>query len=432
MRLKRHPALGTLLESIALSAARACAAEIDRRLRSDIEFRSYFEESLEPYPLQRLEAALTRFQDSRTGAHKESVRGVFDEEIEHFLDPRRDRERVLGNRGVVEQIVHNALGELLPGTVDRVIERFRLQESAASEEEFADVDVDRRSAVDGLSLDEGTPTEDAGSIDVEDFAWLIELHRLKTGRSLFSGRRPGPYAHLVLDEAQELSEIELAVLGHSVGTQGSITVAGDAAQQTGEGTEFRGWERTMQALGHGSASPVTLTTSYRCTRPIVEFGRAVLGSESGDEAPAIAKEGAPVSYSKLSTEMHAAIVLGDALNELLVREPSARVAIIAREDETALRLYEALRQHLPLRLVLDGRFPFRPGIDITAVPQIKGLEFDYVVIPDASNITYPANATARRMLHVASTRAIHQLWVLTTGRWSPLVPGPEKSAGAPA
>jgi DNA helicase IV len=119
--------------------------------------------------------------------------------------------------------------------------------------------------------------------------------------------------------------------------------------------------------------------------------------------------------------MHASIVLGDALSELLARESGAQVAVIAREHETAKRLYEALHQHLAVRLVLDGRFSFKPGIDITSVSQVKGLEFDYVVIPDASDEVYPTDHQSRRMLHVAGTRAIHQLWLLTSGSWSRLV-----------
>ena len=58
--------------------------------------------------------------------------------------------------------------------------------------------------------------------------------------------------------------------------------------------------------------------------------------------PTAAKEGAPVSRSKLSSEMHASIVLGEALSDLVSRENQAQVAIIAREDETAQRIYDAV------------------------------------------------------------------------------------------
>jgi DNA helicase IV len=73
------------------------------------------------------------------------------------------------------------------------------------------------------------------------------------------------------------------------------------------------------------------------------------------------------------------------------------------------------------RVVLDGDFSFAPGVDITDVESVKGLEFDYVVIPDASAATYSATDEARRRLHVAVTRASHQLWIAAVGTPSPLL-----------
>ena len=422
MRLKRHPALCALLPEIARDAARAAATEVDRELHAEGEFTSLFETSSKEFPLGRLEEARAAWIKRRPKDEHKNIRAVIREAIAKFLDPDRDREQIFGDRTLLERAVENANGDVSASTIDRLIERYLIQVSMTSEEEYAHVDARRRSTVDGLSLDAGTPTEDASSIDVEDFALLIELYRLKTGKPLAAGGTVEPYSHVVLDEAQELSEVELVVLGRTVATQGSVTVAGDSAQQIGQGSEFFGWDHSMDALGHGRAAPVTLTTSYRCTRPILDFGRAVLGRLAPDEVPTVVKEGAPISKSQMPNEMHAAILLGDALNELLTREPSAQVAIIAREDDTALRLHHSLRQQLPLRLVLDGRFTFEPGIDVTSVSQVKGLEFDYVIVPDASDLAYPDDPNSRRMLHVAATRAIHQLWVLTNGRWSALVP----------
>ena len=171
---------------------------------------------------------------------------------------------------------------------------------------------------------------------------------------------------------------------------------------------------------------MTLETSYRCTRPIVEFGHAVLGPLAPTQAPTATKGGAPISRSLFSSEMHASIVVAETLSDLLTREGSAQVAIIAREDQTAERLHASLRHQLPVRLVLDGSFSFKPGVDITSVPHVKGLEFDYVVIPDASDRTYPDDPASRRMLHVAATRAIHQLWILSQNDWSRLLPDEAK------
>ena len=64
----------------------------------------------------------------------------------------------------------------------------------------------------------------------------------------------------------------------------------------------------------------------------------------------------------------------------------------------------------PLRLVDDQNFAFAPGIDVVDVDQVKGLEFDYVVIIEANAFAYPDTPHHQRLLHVAATRAVHQLW----------------------
>ena len=58
---------------------------------------------------------------------------------------------------------------------------------------------------------------------------------------------------------------------------------------------------------------------------------------------------------------------------------------------------------------------------MTDVASVKGLEFDYVLVPDAGARAYPDEPEARRRLHVAVTRAAHQLWIASTGTPSPLL-----------
>ncbi|HPG28951.1 MAG TPA: ATP-binding domain-containing protein, partial [Myxococcota bacterium] len=80
------------------------------------------------------------------------------------------------------------------------------------------------------------------------------------------------------------------------------------------------------------------------------------------------------------------------------------------------------RAELPrLRRIRDGEFPFKAGIEVTEVTQAKGLEFDYVVALDVDAASYPDTPAARRLLHVAATRAVHQLWLMSVGTPSPLV-----------
>src|SRR5262249_38313621 len=97
------------------------------------------------------------------------------------------------------------------------------------------------------------------------------------------------------------------------------------------------------------------------------------------------------------------------------------VAVVCRVPSTARRLQVALRQRNLGRLVLDGEFLFRSGVNVTELDQVKGLEFDFVIVPDASPATYPDTPEARHGLYVAVTRTRHQLLLGAVAGQTPLI-----------
>ena len=91
--------------------------------------------------------------------------------------------------------------------------------------------------------------------------------------------------------------------------------------------------------------------------------------------------------------------------------------MICRSDVTARNFARTLGHGLTVRLALDGDFDFSPGVTITSVQEVKGLEFDCVVVPDAQASTYPPTPQSRRSLYVAVTRATHHLGLAAVGKW---------------
>ncbi len=75
-----------------------------------------------------------------------------------------------------------------------------------------------------------------------------------------------------------------------------------------------------------------------------------------------------------------------------------------------------------LRRVRAQDFAFRPGVEVTDVRQVKGLEFDYVVMLDVNASSYGRDDESRHLLHIGLTRAAYQLWILVTGEPSPILP----------
>ena len=426
-RFKRHPAVRAVLRDLLEELAVEMARELDGELRtSGLVHQVFTSPDARGITLRarmnRVERRLTR-RVSR--ARAKEIRAVLRRYRKRIGRVVTDRRRFFLDRALLRRAVELSGGELDASMVETVIVHTAAQLASSTEQEYGAVDPERLQALDARSIDEGTPAEVAGTIDVEDYALLFDLHRLKTGSLNTEKSRFPSYSHVVVDEAQDLAAVELAVLGGALREGASVTVAGDQAQQIDPAVVFDGWRSVLQALGVEWSQPIELQTSYRCPRPIAGYAHRILGHLAPPKRPESPRDGAPLLTRHVPNEGHAAIFLTEALQILAQREPQANVAVIARTPGSARRVHEALSQTLRVRLVLDGDFEFAPGIDVTDVGQVKGLEFDYVVIPDASTTHYQAEDEARRALHVAVTRAVYQLCVVSSGKASALLPTEE-------
>lgn len=274
-------------------------------------------------------------------------------------------------------------------------------------------------AIDGAELDE------RATLDVEDDTLFLLLWQHLRG-PIFKpgGKEPLVYEHVLVDEAQDLSPLELSVVVGCTSQARSLTLAGDVAQRLYMDNGFSGWSNALAELGLDHVAVEPLKLSYRSTAEIIEFSRAALGPLAPEEAPAATRHGAPVELFRFADLGEAVGFLSEALRDLMDAEPRASVAVIARHPEQADLVYQGLRRsEVPrLRRIAEQDFPFKPGTDVTDVRQVKGLEFDYVVLVEVSEATYGPDEEARHLLHIAATRAAHQLWLLTSGRPSPLIP----------
>lgn len=288
-------------------------------------------------------------------------------------------------------------------------------------EEGAEAEEDQYSelAVDGGEL------EEAATLDREDDSLLLLLWQRLRGPLLHPGTKdPIVYEHMLLDEAQDLSPVELRVLSECMSSAKSVTLAGDVAQRLHMDNGFLGWANALEELGMQHVKVEPLRLSYRSTAEILAFARDVLGHLAEDPPPEATRHGAEIEMFRFADNGEAVGFLAEALRELMLSEPRASVAVIARHPEQAELFYQGLaKAEIPrVRRVAEQDFLFKPGIDVTDVRQVKGLEFDYVVLVDVSDATYPTDDESRHLLHIAATRAAHQLWIVTSTAPSPLVP----------
>jgi DNA helicase-2/ATP-dependent DNA helicase PcrA len=435
VRVKKHPEMLVALDAEVAELVRRAEAELAALPDAGAvlaAFRAHPERS----PRERMAAARKATSgDTRLELGVKRARRALGDVVAAWGDLLTDGKRL---RAALPPSGERAVTD---GEIAETVAWVSAQLDVAAEEELAGVDPEARAPVDGGALDDSDRGRAAGRIDPEDDALLLRLVQLLEGGLYAPGTgEPLAYDHVAIDEAQDLSAVQVKVLLDAAGRGGggpasrSVTIAGDVAQRLVLDNGFSGWSALCSDIGIGSAAPVRpLQLSYRSTEEVMRFARGALGSlpalgVSPEEGPGgatpAARAGAPVELHRFDAMGEAVGFLAEALRSLAGREPTASVALIARHPAQADAWYEALRRAEVgrMRLVRRQDFPFTAGVDVTDVAQVKGLEFDYVVLLDVTAANYPATVEARHLLHIGATRAAHQLWLTAVGAPSPLIP----------
>ena len=431
VRMKKHPAM--------LKAIEQYAAELTERAEAEI---------LEAAEKGEGGAIVTRVW---RGSAKEPL-GVRLEPLSQWIVARdgEAREVGMGTRHAIERIcdrwsartrdVVTAWADLITDK-QRLVDAFtRWGEGALSDKElewahswcsrhstsvllaYEEALEDDGDRISNLGVD-GADEDEPPALDREDDALLLRVYQVLQG-PLTDRRAVLEYEHVFVDEAQDMSPVELAVVLGTATEQQSVTLAGDIAQKLHLDNGFTDWRHVLEQLKLDHIQIEPLKLSYRSTHEILDFATDVLGPLRNEVSGEATRYGAPVELFQFGGSGEAVGFMSESLRKLVASEPLSSVAVIARYPEQADIYYKGLRHgEVPnLRRVADQDFPFRPGVDVTDVRQVKGLEFDYVVIVECNAATFPIDDETRHLLHIAATRAAHQLWVFSTGTPSLLLP----------
>ncbi|MEV4300044.1 HelD family protein [Microbispora rosea] len=211
--------------------------------------------------------------------------------------------------------------------------------------------------------------------------------------------------HLVVDEAQDLSAMQLRALGRRC-RNGSATVLGDLAQGTTPWSA-RSWKTVLDHLGQPSGEVTELTLGFRVPREVLDFAARLLPSVAPELAPPRSLRPGAGSLS-VRRETDVAAALSEAVRQALAQEGS--VGVIAA-DSALPALSAALEATAVPHTVLG---PDSPGDDrVLLVPATlaKGLEYDHVIVAEPAAIV-EAEERGLARLYVVLTRAVTSLTVL--------------------
>ncbi|SIB09929.1 Helicase IV [Mycobacteroides abscessus subsp. abscessus] len=97
-----------------------------------------------------------------------------------------------------------------------------------------------------------------------------------------------------------------------------------------------------------------------------------------------------------------------------LKEAHKSISIICRTAKESKEAFEGLKELLPdVRLIEKGTLSYEKGVTIIPAYLAKGIEFDTVIIYDASAYDHESDRT---IFYTACTRAMHELDILYTGR----------------
>lgn len=224
------------------------------------------------------------------------------------------------------------------------------------------------------------------------------------------------YAHIVVDEAQDLDEMKLLVL-RKASTNDAFTLVGDLAQGIYGYKGINNWQRVMDRVFEGkSYHYFEMTTSYRSTIEIIELANKILGANK--DHPALLAQ--PVFRHGHSPELIHCISEMDRVNQIYnkikVYEDQGLVSIcvITKDLAEGEDLYRALRKKgLEIEWLQDEEEQYNGQVAVMPSYLTKGLEFDAVLLYDVSASKFKAKDLDIKLLYVMITRALHELSMYT-------------------
>ncbi len=201
----------------------------------------------------------------------------------------------------------------------------------------------------------------------------------------------GPFAHIVVDEAQELTDAEWQMLLLRCPSR-SFTIVGDRAQARQGFTES--WQERLERIGFDRIDVASLSINYRTPEEVMAVAEPAIREALPDaNVPAsVRSSGIPVVHGSVKD-------LDSILDGWLDAHADGVACVIGADDSGAIDSGAgAFRENARVRSLT-------PGLS-------KGLEFDLVVLVDPQTFGTGIEGAVDR--YVAMTRATQRLVILTS------------------
>lgn len=224
--------------------------------------------------------------------------------------------------------------------------------------------------------------------------------------------------YVFIDEGQDYSPFQLHYLKR-IFPRSRMTIVGDINQSIFVHASTQDSFSPFENLyGEQETEYMTLLRSYRSTQEIIEFTAKMI--EGGDQIVPFNRHGKEPVVTVLESDDQYDKAIDEVLHGWL-REGYESVAIICKTAMESAIVYERFADRWKtLSLINQETVTFEKGIMVIPAYLAKGVEFDCVLIYDASSANYHLESE-RKLFYTACTRAMHELQLFSLGQPSPFL-----------
>lgn len=245
----------------------------------------------------------------------------------------------------------------------------------------------------------------------EDAAPFLYLQDKLEGQRINTSIR-----YVFIDEAQDYSPFQFFVL-KQLFPYARMTILGDLNQAIYAHTLNTPTLLSSELYAQENVEKVVLTKSYRSTRQIVDFTKGII--EEGEMIEAFNRNGPKPTLTTVEdpNTLHSRIT--QKIRQLQSSNHET-IAVICKTARESLEAYHQLSEQINIQLMDDHASSYKKGVLMLSAYMAKGIEFDAVIIYDASEIKY-GQEFERKLFYTACTRAMHELHLFSVGEMSPFI-----------
>lgn len=217
------------------------------------------------------------------------------------------------------------------------------------------------------------------------------------------------YKHIVIDEAQDYGLFHFDALKETFGGS-TFSIYGDLAQSIYSYRSIQDWSTVASTIFNENCEILHLNKSYRTTIEITNIANKILKQINLNEAIPVIRHGEKISFLSNSNDYEYKV------NKILqwIKKGYKTIAIICKTDKEAEIEYKNLNNNgFDLTHMTTKNTEYIGSVFLLTSALSKGLEFDAVIINNASSSIYSQNSISdMHLLYVACTRALHELDIL--------------------